>query len=151
MSGKITLTPEVEQQILASIRAGGYPHVAAAAWGVPAHVWAQWQRWATGKKARKRYRELFYKVEQAQGQARLRVELAALEVDPRFWLKHGPGREQPGNPGWAAMAKSAAPPRDESDPLVSPELLQLFATMRDVLSPFPEALAVFLQTLGGTE
>jgi hypothetical protein len=36
------LTAEIRQRILASIRSGGYAHIAAQAWGVPEHVWQRW-------------------------------------------------------------------------------------------------------------
>lgn len=147
MSSRIKLTTELEQQILASIRAGGYAHVAAAAWGVPEQLWQKWQRWGTGKEARQPYRELLHKVEQAQGQARLKAEMAAMEADPRGWLKHGPGKERPGNPGWAALAKPA-PGRDPAlDLFTAPAFLQFMNRLRKILAPYPDLFTQVVQTV----
>src|SRR5450755_4565132 len=38
------LTPEVEQKILAYVRAGGYAHIAAVAAGIPFEVFEEWMR-----------------------------------------------------------------------------------------------------------
>src|SRR5947208_734663 len=106
---KVKLTPEIEQQILASIRAGGFPEVAALAWGVQKEQWEEWLRWGQVKKGggnKARYVQFFRKVEQAKAQARLRAEMAAMENDPESWLKHGPGRDRPELPGWAAMVRA---------------------------------------------
>ena len=150
MKNRTMLNPELEQKILASIRGGGYPHVAAAAWGVPDSLWEKWQRWGTGKGARRPYRDFFREVAQAAGQARLRAELAALEADPRSWLKHGPGKEQPANPGWTVMTKPVPPRRQTLDLFSSPEVLQLLARVRGVLALHPEVLAAFSKTLEDT-
>jgi hypothetical protein len=139
----IRLTPELEAQILASIRSGGYPHVAAAAWGVPEALWAEWRRRGTSKHARSVFKDFFLKVERAMGQARLKAEIDALKADARFWLKHGPGREQGGNPGWAALARPTPPTSAAAlDVFASPEVLQLLAVVRTALAPHPEALAM---------
>ena len=42
MSRRIQLTPPIVKQIVAGIRAGAYPHVAAEAAGVPAATFADW-------------------------------------------------------------------------------------------------------------
>jgi hypothetical protein len=57
------------------------------------------------RRGREPYRSFLRKVEQAKAQARLKAEMAAMENDPRFWLKNGPGRDVPGKPGWAAMVR----------------------------------------------
>jgi hypothetical protein len=137
-----TPTAELLTQILASIRSGGYAHVAAAAWGVSEADWREWNRRAAKRRGGKAYREFFLKVEQAEGQARLKAELDAREADPRFWLKHGPGKDRPDSPGWSAMARA---PRRRRKALANlfavPEFLRLLAGLRQALAPHPEALA----------
>src|SRR4051794_14757316 len=82
----------VERQILAFVRQGAYPHVAAqAAAGAPA-TWAKWPA-----PHRKGYRPFQNKLAQAVAQARVKAELAAFADKPLAWLKNGPGREQPDN------------------------------------------------------
>jgi hypothetical protein len=139
MNAPIRLTPELEQQILASIRSGGYPHVAAAAWGVPGPLWEKWQR--RGRK-RRAFKEFFRKVSAAQGQARLKAEMNAFDEDVRFWLKHGPGKEQPGNPGWSALTRPVEQRRRTADDIFAcPTLLQLLNRLRAVVADNPTALA----------
>src|ERR1700678_4070987 len=107
MSHSIELTPELEAKIVASIRAGGYPVVAAQAWGVSKELFERWLARGRRKNAREPYRRFARNVDQALGQARLRAEMDAYKDDPKSWLKHGPGKELPGQPGWSALVKSA--------------------------------------------
>ena len=89
-------TPEVHRQIVASIRAGAFAHVAAQAAGInPATYW----RWMASPD--KKFAQFREDIEAAQAQARLSAELHVKKADPQFWLLHGPGRERPGNPGWS--------------------------------------------------
>ncbi len=100
--------------------------------------------------AREPYRSFVRKVEEAQAQARLRAEIAALEKDSRGWLKHGPGRDLPGRPGWAALVRPAPPPVKQAvDWLASPEFRRFAALLRTALAPHPEALAVVARVLDG--
>ena len=46
------LTPELQGRIVAFVRAGGYPHVAAEAAGVPRHVFERWLKRGGRRKAR---------------------------------------------------------------------------------------------------
>jgi hypothetical protein len=145
MSEKIKLTPALERTILSYIRMGGYPHVAAAAAGVSDSAWRQWQEW--GKK-RNPYKEFFAKVEQAHATARVKAEIAVLENDPRFWLKHGSGKETPGKPGWSGMAK---PTLTQGDPAVDvfacADFLRFMAILRLALAPYPDALMALSKAL----
>src|SRR5262245_59434222 len=52
MSRQPRLTLELHRQIAAAIRAGGFPHIAAQAFGVPAPVWDNWLRRGTARGAR---------------------------------------------------------------------------------------------------
>jgi hypothetical protein len=148
MSKRISLNPVGVQQILASIRSGGYPHIAAAAWGVTEAMWEKWRRWATGKRTKREYKDFFGQVEQAQGQARLRAEIQALGEDPRTWLKHGPGKELPNKPGWSALPRPALPKEEAvGDWLSSPVVLDLLTQLRSALAPYPDALAAVTKAL----
>lgn len=132
------LTPELENQILASIRAGAFPHVAAAAWGITTD---QWQTWTDPKQKRTKYRTFARKVRQAQAVARLRAEMEAYQGDPMFWLKNGPGKEGPDNPGWTAIVRPMIREGNRTINLfTSPDFVSFMATLRQVLSPYPDAL-----------
>jgi len=136
------LTPEIQAKIVASIRAGGYPRIAAEAWGVPAAEFDRWLEMGRKRRAVEPYKSFTLAVDQAQAQARLKAEMAAYDNDPRFWLKNGPGKEVPGKPGWSTMMKPIITQDHRTLNLfTSPDFLQFIALMRTVLAPYPEALA----------
>jgi hypothetical protein len=138
MNPKVKLTPERETEILAYIRAGAYPHVAAAAAGVPETTWNTWKERST---RRGQYQAFFTKIKQASAQARVMAEIDARKEDVRFWLKNGPGKEQPDNPGWAAMVRPLLTGTNQTINLFSSrDFLAFMATLRAVLAPYPEAL-----------
>jgi hypothetical protein len=125
------LTPALQQEILAYVRTGGYPHVAAEAAGVPRHVF---ERWLT--------RGAFARVvRQAHAQARLRAELAILADKPLDWLKAGPGKETADGPGWTNPAKPRAADDEGREAQLLAEVLDLFQRCVQLLAPFPEARA----------
>jgi hypothetical protein len=147
-----TLTSDVSRRIVAGIRAGGFPQVAASAQYVSARLFESWLRLGRQKNAQEPYRTFACEVEAAEAHARLRAEMSVLDKDARTWLKHGPGRDLPGKPGWASLARPSPLSADRrAELLSSPELLQLIADMRAALVPFPEALAVLTRELGKTD
>jgi len=149
MSKPIELTPELEAKIVASIRAGGYAPVAAQAWGVSPSLFERWLARGRRKNAKEPYRTFAHNVEQALGQARLKAEMKAYKDDPQNWLKHGPGKESSGQPGWSAPAKAADPsPEGPSSLFDNKEVLQLLALIRQVLAKYPGALADLDQLTG---
>src|SRR5437016_2769790 len=99
------LTPATEDSILAGIRSGGFPHVAAAAFGIPHSVFKKWLRRAA-KAKNSEYAMFARKVEQAQATARLNAEIQTHHKDPRLWLRSGPGRETPTAAGWTTFVRS---------------------------------------------
>lgn len=120
MSKRISFDAEAARQLLGFIRAGGYPHVAAEAAGVPAAVFRHWLELGERPGAHDPYRRFVREVRQAAAAARLVVEHGVYKKDPKFWLAHGPGKETPGNPGWTGEVRplgleqgSAAPGQDE--------------------------------------
>ena len=141
------LTPQLRSQIVAGIRAGGYPHVAAEAWGVPKDVFDDWLKRGLDANAREPYRSFACEVRQARAQARLRAELALFQDDPKNWLEHGPGRETDSNPGWSVAVKPAETLAERRNILLDPELMQLFRTLMQVLLPYPEARVQVAQAL----
>jgi hypothetical protein len=146
---RFRLTPTMRAQIIASIRSGGYPHVAAAAWGMPRAAFDDWWARGSAKDAREPYAPFVKEVIEAQAQARLRAEMAVFEAEPKTWLIHGPGREAPTNPGWSVSVKPAEASLTGRNALLDPELMQLFRTLMDVLDPYPEARDKVAQTLLG--
>lgn len=103
---RLRLTAPFIEQIAAGVRAGGYPHVAAQAYGVPKATFENWM--AKGSKGNGNHALLAKTLGQAHAQARLRAEMTISRDDPRIWLEHGPARDQPGNPGWSSSARLAS-------------------------------------------
>jgi hypothetical protein len=150
-SRRYPLTEELVRDILAFIRAGSFPHVAAEAAGLPREVFDHLLRLGLrrGKSERdKLCRKLRDGVMQARAQARLAAEVAMLKDDPGRWLTQGPGRVTEGSPGWSVPVK-AVPRREhpQVDVLLHPELQGLFRGLLEVLSPYPDARSVVVQAL----
>ncbi len=142
------LTNALEQAIVAYIRVGGFPHVAAEAAGVPRATFAKWLRLGQKKRAAEPYRRFAAAVRQATAQARLSAELAALKGRPLDWLRCGPGKETPTNPGWTATTR-ATPSKEPSE---SNNVADgLIAALLDLLAPFPEARAAVAAALAPEE
>lgn len=125
------LTPDIERVIVAAIRAGGFPHVAAEAAGVPRRVFRRWL--AMGRKpSAVPYGQFRRNVMQARAHARLTAECEVRDKDPKTWLQAGPAKEAAEAPGWG---KSAVKPA-ATDPA---ELWKLFGQLTTALTPYPEA------------
>jgi hypothetical protein len=139
-----------EWLILASIRAGGYPHVAAEAYGVPAERFLRWVRRARKGKVPRRIRRLIRSVNEAAAQARLKAEINTCDADPRFWLRHGPGKETRQAPGWAALAKPCfgAGGDEIGSVLQSAGFRAMLAAVLRALEPYPEARLAAAEALG---
>ncbi len=141
------LTPGLREQIVSSIRAGGYPHVAAEAWGVPKDVFDDWLNRGNADDAREPYRSFARDVRQAFAQARLRAELEVYKEEPKLWLIHGPGRETSDRPGWSVSVKPAEVAATTRNALCDPELMALLNALLQALLPFPEARAHVAQAI----
>lgn len=144
------LTPEVHQTIVAYLRAGGYPHVAAEAAGIPYRVFRGWLRTGSRGDSAKRYRAFARDVVQAIAQTRLLAESEVFKHDKRTWLRNGPGKEAEQIPGWSnpPRAEGRAPwEQGPTDLLRSPEVLDLIRRLRTALEPFPEARDAVLDQL----
>jgi hypothetical protein len=131
------LTPELEHQILAFIRAGSFVHDAFRAAGVPDRAW---QRWMDPAHTRGKFYNLQNKIKQAQATARIIAAQSVKKDDPFKWLANGPARDAPGEPGWAAMANPVEPTATgKIDPLQFPEFVRFVNNVRIVMALFPEA------------
>lgn len=133
------LTPELQQRIVATIRAGGYPHVAAQAAGVSAALFDEWLERGRAEGAWEPYRSFAEDVREAAAQARLRAETALFQDEPKRWLAHGPGRESAASPGWSAAVKPAASVAEGHRALLDPTFLEFVRELLEALKLFPEA------------
>ena len=133
----VRLTPELQRQILAAIRAGGYPHIAAQAFDVPPELFGDWlQRGA--QSARAPWRGLARAVLAAHAQARLRAEIDVLARGPRYWLEHGPGRERPDKPGWSSAIAPAGAALGPPNALCDREFLAVLQRLRAEFDEEPQ-------------
>lgn len=147
---KLKLTPDLEAKILASIRAGSFPHVAAEAWGVPRETFDNWLKLGSEKSIRKPYSSFYKNVRQAVATARLKAEMEAYQANPITWLKSGPGKEKPDEPGWTSVIRPQIINESKTINLfTSPDFLQFMATLRSVLAPYPSALKALADAMDG--
>jgi hypothetical protein len=130
-------TADLARQIAAFVRAGGFPHVAAEALGVPREVFEDWLRRGSEGRGPAVYGILFREVLQAHAQARLTAEVSVLEDRPLDWLKSGPGRPSAGAPGWTAPARAASV-APAGDPLLDSRMQELFRLLLRSLADHPE-------------
>jgi hypothetical protein len=100
---KSKLTPETQATIVARIRDGAYDYIAAQAGGIDPDTFYRWL--SAGEHGREPYRTFREMVRQARAEARAAAEIAVRQVNPLAWLRYGPGRERPGEPGWTDTAK----------------------------------------------
>jgi len=126
-------TPEMELQVLGAIRGGAFPHVAAAAFGVPRPVFVEWMHRGR-QQQRGAYRAFWLKVEQARGQARAVAEHEARDQDLKFWLRYGPGKG--GLSSWGAVRRQAKP--GGGDAMADPTFRKFLAGFIELLEPHPE-------------
>ena len=94
------LTPELIQAICERIRVGSYPYIAAAACGIPRSTFYAWMDKGRKKRSLKIYRELLDRVSEASATARSSAEVRVFRDQPFQWLRYGPGRDRPDEPGW---------------------------------------------------
>jgi hypothetical protein len=144
------LTLEIEDRVIHFIRAGGFDWVAAEAAGVPRPVFERWL--ARGEQSgRQPYHRFYVAVMQARAQARLKAEVELRGESPRDWLRLGPGREQPDQPGWTSPARPQARPKCAGSLLDSPEFQRIARDCLDALTPFPEARLALGDAMGRKE
>ena len=99
MAGRKTkLTDELQQQVVSYIRAGAYDWVAAQATGIRKATFYRWMQ--AGERGRQPYAGFFAAVREARAVARVAAEMEVKRDNPLAWLRYGPGRAKPGEPGW---------------------------------------------------
>lgn len=148
------LTPEIHKRICALIRQGAYPHVAAETCFIPRDVFEKWMDVGcpVGKTRKKNgYTQFWLDVTQAAAHARYLAEAAALKDDPLAWLKHGPGKDRPDNPGWSSIVKASTVINNNVSLLHMPEFQGLFRSILEMLAPWPEARAAVAHALWKAE
>lgn len=132
--------PQIADAIVTYIQAGAYDHVAAEAAGLSKEDYHAWIERGTRKHAGKNFRKFAERIRQAKALARVWAEIEMRKEDARFWLKSGPGKESPHNPGWS---KEVRPIIFEDartiNVLATPEWNSLWAIILAALANFPEA------------
>ena len=141
------LTPALQAQIVAFIRGGGFPHVAAEAAGLPRQVFERWLRRGRKADAPPNYHAFALAMMEAEAQARLHAELTTLNDKPLDWLKAGPGKERPDAPGWSALAKAQAGRGKPTPLLLQPEMQAFLRALLRALEAHPEARAAAAEQL----
>jgi hypothetical protein len=136
MNGR-RLTPETADRIAGYLSQGGYDHVAAEAAGVSQRTFARWLRRGR-KQGDGPYRHFYKRIRQARAGARLRAEIAVYQKDSKFWLRHGPGREQPDRKGWSTAVKPS-PGNPPGGAFGDWHFQEMLAIVLEALTPFPEA------------
>jgi hypothetical protein len=129
--------PEAAVQIVAYLRSGGFPEMAAEATGVPREVFWQWLAWGEKKRSREPFRTFARDVRKAIAQGRLKAEIAVYKKDPKSWLMNGPGKETAETPGWSSPVRPSSQKRAEDR--AGLEQAKLAAGLLQALAPFPEA------------
>jgi hypothetical protein len=150
------LTAALQKEIVAFIRAGGYPHVAAEAAGLPREVFARWMERGRRRGAPAIYRAFARAVREAEAQARLDAEVNVRKAKPLDWLKAGPGKENAERPGWTNASKSRAAAEGSSKldgQRIWSDILNLFGRCAEQLAAYPDAraaLAAWLSQLSSS-
>lgn len=102
MGRPMKLTPQVHHQIVSLVQGGTYITVAARAAGITKSTLYRWLE--RGKRARSGpYREFWLDLMQASATARATAEVKVKQTNPLAWLRYGPGRSRPGDPGWTEV------------------------------------------------
>jgi hypothetical protein len=136
------LTPAVQQAVIAYIRGGGFPSVAAEAAGIPRDVFDSWIQQGEKPRARQRFRDFALAVRQAAAQARLGAEVAVRDDKPLDWLRCGPGRETAEVIGWTGPARPRTAAGAAPCVLLDPDVQVLSAGLLRALESQPEARSI---------
>jgi hypothetical protein len=139
------LTEEVAEAIASYIRAGGYPHVAAGAAGVPREAFDDWLRRGDQSRPSPQHGRFAREVRRATAQARLKAEIETFTARPLDWLRSGPGKETPRAPGWTGNVRAGAAGEPER-----PDMPGLIDFLLETLGPFPEARVALARALAET-
>jgi hypothetical protein len=131
--------PETTRLLLMYIRAGGHPHVAAEAAGLPRAQFTHCMEQGASARAGSRPGAFFHAVCQAHAQARLRAETTVFEKRPLDWLRSGPGKERPDDLGWTSAPRALPRPSAARDfHAVDPQWQAVVRVLLQSLTPYPE-------------
>lgn len=97
------LNDETWDTIVNFIQLGSWDYVAAEAAGVDYTTFWRWMK--RGEDGEQPFHDFYRAVVQARAIARLRYEVEVGKRNPLAWLRYGPGKEQPGRPGWTEATK----------------------------------------------
>jgi hypothetical protein len=99
---RTVLTPELQRDICAFIRAGAYDYAAAEACGISRRTFFEWLERGERESRRGRspvYMQFARAIRRAQSEARVSAEITVKKIDPKWWLSRM-HRERPDAPGW---------------------------------------------------
>ena len=128
------LDEALARQVVAYIRQGVYPHVAAEAAGIPIAVYEDWLRKGEGPRARGVYRQFAAQIRQASAQARVLAEAHVWKKEPKLWLGRGPGKHTAARPGWTREVSAAADREQAAADRMA--LLPILYTLLDFIDPW---------------
>lgn len=102
--GSVALTPEIQQRIVAFIRAGVFKCVAARAAGISPRTFHDWMARGEGshssRSCTRKLRAFYQAVDQALAEARASAEIRVHQQHPAQWLKYA-ARTRPDEEGWS--------------------------------------------------
>ena len=90
------LNPQIQEHIVAKIREGVFPQVAAAQCGIASTTFQEWM-----KKDKQPYIDFQVAVDVAIAEKRGECEATVALTDPKFWLRNAARDRGPDNPGWS--------------------------------------------------
>lgn len=115
--GSVSLTAEMQKQIVAYIRGGAFPVAAALATGVAERTFYEWLARGKGEHPSRgpsrKLKAFAREIERAWAEARVAAEVQVYRKDPKFWLTHA-ARSRPGREGWTKPPETE---RQEPPPL----------------------------------
>lgn len=82
------------------IRNGAYDWVAAQAVGIDPATFQRWMKDGGLETAEAPIRQFYASVCEAKASARITAEVEVKRDNPQFWLRCGPGKTKPNQPGW---------------------------------------------------
>lgn len=113
--GSVALTPEIQHTIVAYVRAGAFPHVAAQAAGISPRTYFDWMARGEDRHPTRpstpKLRAFAQAVNQAHAEARIAAEVRVYKENPLRWLTYS-ARSKPDRDGWSIPPASE---HEESD------------------------------------
>jgi hypothetical protein len=140
-------SPELLKEIVAYIRAGAYPHVAAQAAGLSQTQFTQWMQRGERAGSKGSHADFAKAIRQAEAQARITAEMEIRQNKPLDWLRNGPGRHSMQNVGWTGNVRGTSQAETAGDLLDSPAMQETISTILRALEDHPEAKRAIEQAL----